>query len=81
MKAGTAQKMILNMISTSVMIKLGRVLDNKMIDMKLSNNKLYERAIRILKSILDIKSDQAKLLIEKHKNIRIAIEQYQSDNG
>ena len=47
MKAGTAQKMILNMISTTIMIKLGRIHDNKMIDMKLSNKKLYERA-RIL---------------------------------
>ena len=76
MKAGTAQKMILNMISTSVMIKLGRVLDNKMIDMKLSNNKLYDRANRILKSILNIDSKTAKELINKHKNIRDAIENF-----
>ena len=76
MKAGTAQKMILNMISTSVMIKLGRVLDNKMIDMKLSNNKLHDRANRILKSILNIDSKTAKELINKHKNIRDAIENF-----
>ena len=76
MKAGTAQKMILNMISTTVMIKLGRIHDNKMIDMKLSNNKLYERAVRILKTILDIETETAKKLIEEHKNIRTAIENF-----
>ena len=76
MKAGTAQKMILNMISTTVMIKLGRIYDNKMIDMKLSNNKLYERAVRILKTILDIETETAKKLIEEHKNIRTAIENF-----
>ena len=76
MKAGTAQKMILNMISTTVMIKLGRIHDNKMIDMKLSNNKLYDRAIRILKTILDIDTETAKKLIEEHKNIRIAVENF-----
>ena len=48
MKAGTVQKMILNMISTTVMIKLGHVKGNKMIDMQLSNNKLYKRGIEIL---------------------------------
>ena len=69
MKAGTAQKMILNMISTTVMIKLGRIHDNKMIDMKLSNNKLYERAVRILKTILDIETETAKKLIKEHKNM------------
>ena len=76
MKAGTAQKMILNMISTTVMIKLGRIHDNKMIDMKLSNNKLYERAVRILKTILDVETETAKKLIEEHKNIRTAIENF-----
>ena len=80
MKAGTAQKMILNMISSSVMIKLGRVLDNKMVDMKLSNNKLHDRAIRILQSILNIKNDEAKKLIKKYKNIRTAIDNYNQEN-
>ena len=80
MKAGTAQKMILNMISSTVMIKLGRVLDNKMIDMKLSNNKLNERAIRIVESILNIDKNIAKDLIYKHKNIRLAIENYKSND-
>ena len=80
MKAGTAQKMILNMISSAVMIKLGRVLDNKMIDMKLSNNKLYDRAIRILESILNIDKSVAKDLIHQYKNIRLAIENYKSND-
>ena len=80
MKAGTAQKMILNMISSTVMIKLGRVLDNKMIDMKLSNNKLNERAIRIVESILNIDKNIAKDLIYKYKNIRLAIENYKSND-
>ena len=80
MKAGTAQKMILNMISSTVMIKLGRILDNKMIDMKLSNNKLYNRAIRILESVLKIDKDSAKDLIYKYKNIRLAIKKYKSND-
>ena len=80
MKAGTAQKMILNMISSAVMIKLGRVLDNKMIDMKLSNNKLHERAIRIVESILNVDKNIAKDLIYKYKNIRLAIENYESND-
>ena len=68
------------MISSAVMIKLGRVLDNKMIDMKLSNNKLYDRAVRILESILNIDKNTAKDLIYKHKNIRLAIENYKSND-
>ena len=78
MKAGTAQKMVLNMISTTVMIKLGRVFDNKMIDMKLSNNKLHERAIRILKSILKISDYEAKKLIKENNNIRLSIEKFRT---
>ena len=58
------------------MIKVGRIHDNKMVDMKLSNNKLYERAIRILKTILEIDTLTAKKLIEEHKNIRTAVENF-----
>ena len=79
MKAGTAQKMVLNMISTSVMIKLGRIHDNKMIDMKLSNKKLYDRAIRMLQSILEIETETAKKLIEKHKNVRTAVKNFKKN--
>ena len=74
MKAGTAQKMILNMISSSVMIKLGKVKGNLMIDMQLSNNKLIERAINMVISSLNISYSDAKKLIEKHGSVRKAIE-------
>ena len=79
MKAGTAQKMILNMISTTVMIKLGRVFNNKMVDMKLSNNKLQERAIRMLQSILKIDRDYAEQLIKENNNVRMSIEKFKKD--
>ncbi len=64
MKAGTAQKLILNMLTTSVMIKLGRVVDNKMVDMQLSNNKLVDRGTQLVmkNSNLDYKSAEALLL-------------------
>ncbi len=76
MKSGTAQKLILNMISTSVMIKLGRVIGNKMVDMKLSNNKLIERGTRMISTFLNIPEEQAKELLLKHKSVRIVIEKY-----
>jgi len=79
MKAGTAQKMILNMISTTVMIKLGRVFNNKMVDMKLSNNKLQERAIRMLQSILKIDREYAEQLIRENNNVRMSIEKFKKD--
>lgn len=78
MKAGTAQKMILNMISTSVMIKLGKVLDNNMVDMRLSNEKLKNRAIRILKSVLKISEKNAKNLMKNSDSVRDAINKYNS---
>ncbi len=74
MKAGTAQKLILNMISTSVMIQLGRVIDNKMVDMQLSNNKLVERGTRMVMQALNIPYDQAKALLQAHGSVRKAIE-------
>jgi len=76
MKAGTAQKLILNMISTSVMIRMGRVKGNKMVDMKLSNDKLIDRAERMLMEELNIDNKQAKTLIEKHGNVRNALLNY-----
>ena len=79
MKAGTAQKMILNMISTTVMIKLGRVFNNKMVDMKLSNNKLQERAIRMLQSILKIDREYAEQLIKENNNVRMSVEKFKKD--
>jgi N-acetylmuramic acid 6-phosphate etherase len=76
MKAGTAQKLILNMISTSVMIQLGRVKGNKMVDMQLSNNKLVKRGIKMLVDELNIETNEAIELIRKHGNVRIAIDWY-----
>ncbi|RFM34144.1 N-acetylmuramic acid 6-phosphate etherase [Chitinophaga silvisoli] len=74
MKAGTAQKLVLNMISTTVMIQLGRVKGNKMVDMQLSNHKLIDRGIRMVMSELGVDKDKAKQLIEEHGSIRAAIE-------
>jgi len=76
MKAGTAQKLVLNMLSTASMIQLGKIKGNKMVDMQLSNNKLVERAENMLISELNIDSKTAKELIEKHGNVRTAIENY-----
>ncbi|NNE25953.1 MAG: N-acetylmuramic acid 6-phosphate etherase [Saprospiraceae bacterium] len=74
MKAGTAQKLILNMISTSVMIKLGRVVDNKMVDMQLSNNKLVDRGTKMVMSHSDLNYEEAnKLLLEKG-SVRAALD-------
>lgn len=74
MKAGTAQKQVLNMISTSVMVKLGRVSGNKMIDMKLSNSKLIARGVRMVMEELAISETEASKLLKKHKSVRKAIE-------
>lgn len=76
MKAGTAQKLVLNMISTTAMIQLGRVKGNKMVDMQLSNHKLVNRGIRMLIDELNISEEEATALLNEHKNVRTAIEQY-----
>ena len=74
MKAGTAQKMVLNMISTSTMIALGRVKGNKMLDMQLSNHKLVDRGVRMIMDELNISQEQAQQLLNKYKNVRKAID-------
>ena len=74
MKAGTSQKLVLNMISTSLMIQLGRVKGNKMVDMKLSNNKLVARAIRIVMSELKVDKNTAERYIKKSGSVRKAID-------
>lgn len=76
MKSGTAQKLILNMISTSLMIKLGRVQGNKMVDMQLSNHKLVERGAKMIQSQLNIDFEDAKSLLLKHGSVRKAVENY-----
>ena len=80
MKAGTAQKLVLNMITTTTMIKLGRVEGNKMVDMQLSNNKLVDRGIKMVKNALDISYDMAAKLLEKHKSVRLAIQAHRNGN-
>jgi len=74
MKAGTAQKMVLNMISTSVMIKLGRIHDNKMVDMQLSNTKLVERGVKMVVEKFGVDIKAAKSLLEKHGSVRKVME-------
>ncbi len=73
MKAGTAQKLILNMISTSVMIKLGRVVDNKMVDMQLSNNKLVDRGAQLIVNQSSLSYEAAKELLLKEGSVRKAL--------
>lgn len=73
MKSGTAQKLILNMISTSLMIGLGKVKGNKMVDMQLSNDKLVDRGIKMVMNELNIDYSSAESLIKKYGNVRDAI--------
>ncbi|MFA8436990.1 MAG: N-acetylmuramic acid 6-phosphate etherase [Marinifilaceae bacterium] len=70
LKSGTALKLILNMISTSLMIKLGRVWGNQMVDMKITNSKLKHRGIRILMKQLNISRTNAEQLLHKHGSVR-----------
>ena len=76
MKSGTAQKLILNMISTSLMIKLGRVKGNKMVDMALSNSKLIDRGVRFVSDELNIGYSEAEKLLNQSNSVREAIEKH-----
>ena len=76
MKAGTSQKLVLNMISTAVMIQLGKVHGNKMVDMQLSNKKLVERGIKMVMDELNIDKSIAEKLLLEHKSVRAAILAY-----
>jgi N-acetylmuramic acid 6-phosphate etherase len=76
MKSGTAQKMVLNMITTSLMIKLGRVKGNKMVDMQLSNSKLIRRGTLMIAKELNIEESKAKKLLLKYKSVRNAVDSY-----
>ncbi|MBC2845510.1 N-acetylmuramic acid 6-phosphate etherase [Winogradskyella flava] len=73
MKAGTAQKLVLNMITTATMIQLGRVKNNKMVDMQLSNNKLVHRGVRMIMEELNISEEAAAKLLQEHKSVRKSI--------
>ena len=77
MKAGTAQKMVLNMISTVTMIGLGKIKGNKMVDMQLSNHKLIDRGVRMIMDTLHIDQATAQSLLDKHQNVRKAIESFE----
>lgn len=74
MKAGTAQKLVLNMISTSVMIKLGHVRGNKMVDMQLSNNKLVDRGVKMIMQELNIPYADAEKLLQQYGSVRKAVD-------
>ncbi|MEL6972794.1 MAG: N-acetylmuramic acid 6-phosphate etherase [Bacteroidota bacterium] len=78
MKAGTAQKMVLNMISTSVMIRLGRVLDNKMVDMQLNNAKLVQRGALMLVQALAISEGEARNLLASFGSVRRVLDYYRN---
>jgi len=78
LKSGTAQKLVLNMLSTSVMIRLGRVKGNKMVDMQLSNSKLVARGVRMVMDETGTDRDTAAALLEKHGNVRRAIENFRA---
>lgn len=73
MKAGTAQKLVLNMISTSVMIKLGKVQGNRMVDMQLSNEKLVKRGTRMIMEATGIDRENAFKLLTKYGSVRAAV--------
>ena len=74
MKAGTAQKLVLNMISTTVMVKLGRVRGNKMVDMQLTNEKLVDRGAKMIMQELDVGYDEAQKLLKIHGSVRKAVD-------
>jgi N-acetylmuramic acid 6-phosphate etherase len=74
MKAGTAQKLVLNMISTAVMIQLGRVKGNKMVDMQLTNNKLVDRGTRMIMEELQVSASEAAELLNRHGSVRKAVD-------
>jgi len=76
MKSGTGQKMILNMITTSVMIQLGRVKGNKMVNMQLSNQKLVDRGTRMIVEELGLEYNRAKALLLMHGSVKKAVDEY-----
>jgi len=80
MKAGTAQKLVLNMISTATMIQLGKVKGNKMVDMQLSNDKLVERGTQMIMNSLNINHNLAQELLLKHGSVRNATIFYNNEN-
>ncbi len=76
MKSGTAQKLVLNMISTAVMVRLGHVLGNSMIDMLLTNEKLFERGVRMILERTPLKEDLARKALKEEGSVRAVLEKY-----
>ena len=81
MKAGTAQKLVLNMVTTSTMILLGHVKGNKMVDMQLSNNKLVDRGAKMIMKEINVSETKALELLSKHKSVREAINNFNNETG
>ncbi|MDO5665197.1 MAG: N-acetylmuramic acid 6-phosphate etherase [Bacteroidia bacterium] len=81
MKSGTAQKLVLNMITTSTMIKLGRVKGNRMVNMQLTNQKLVDRGTRMIIEELGLNYEQAKNLLLLYGNVKTAIESYRQQHS
>ena len=79
MKAGTAQKLVLNMISTATMIQLGKVKGNKMVDMQLSNAKLVDRGTKMIMGEIPVSYEEAAQLLKEHGSVRKAVDFYNSN--
>ncbi|MHA4894303.1 N-acetylmuramic acid 6-phosphate etherase [Pedobacter sp. PWIIR3] len=79
MKSGTAQKLVLNMLSTTVMIKLGRIKGNKMVDMQLTNHKLVDRGTQMVMEELNMERDKAEELLIRYGSVRKAVEATQNN--
>jgi N-acetylmuramic acid 6-phosphate etherase len=77
MKSGTAQKLGLNMISTSLMIKLGKVKGNKMVDMQLSNKKLVNRGTLMIMEATGLDEKEASKMLNKYGSVRDAVAAYE----
>ena len=76
MKAGTSQKLVLNMISTATMIQLGKVKGNKMVDMQLSNDKLVDRGVKMIMDEINVSYPEASELLKKYGSVRKAVDNY-----
>lgn len=79
LKAGTAQKLVLNMITTTLMIKLGRIKGNKMVNMLLTNKKLIERGTRMIVEELNIQREAARILLMEQGSVKKALEFYRDN--
>ncbi|TJY36123.1 N-acetylmuramic acid 6-phosphate etherase [Pontimicrobium aquaticum] len=80
LKAGTAQKLVLNMITTATMIQLGKVKGNKMVDMQLSNNKLVDRGVKMVMDELNITAKEASKLLDKYQSVRASVKAWRNGN-